>query len=96
MKAIPHILMWELWKRRNAKRHDKEISFNKMYSQCLLTVHQLYRPTLYFHIVKWSVPEERWFKYNTDGASKGNLGKAPMVFVLEITRETWFTQKHRT
>ncbi|KAH0779037.1 hypothetical protein KY290_005464 [Solanum tuberosum] len=43
MKAIPAIVMWELWKRMNAKRHDKEISFNKMYSQCQLTVHQLIR-----------------------------------------------------
>ncbi|KAK4736469.1 hypothetical protein R3W88_000166 [Solanum pinnatisectum] len=27
LKAIPAIIMWELWKRRNAKRHKKEISY---------------------------------------------------------------------
>lgn len=31
-----------------------------------------YRPRLYYHIVKWSMSEEGWVKYNTDGASKGN------------------------
>lgn len=58
MKAIPHILMWELWKRRNEKRHDKEISFNKMYSQCLLIVHQL---------LKANYPWLRNVPYNWNG-----------------------------
>ena len=43
LKAVPAIIMWELWKRRNAKRHRKDISFNYMYHQCQLTIHQLIR-----------------------------------------------------
>ncbi|KAG5595538.1 hypothetical protein H5410_036770 [Solanum commersonii] len=43
MKVIPATIMWELWKRRNARRHDKELSFNKMFSQCQLIIHQLIR-----------------------------------------------------
>ncbi|KAH0722705.1 hypothetical protein KY290_005357 [Solanum tuberosum] len=45
MKAIPAIIMWELWKKRNANRHDKEVSFDKMYTQCQSTVHMLIRVT---------------------------------------------------
>ncbi|KAH0649910.1 hypothetical protein KY284_029822 [Solanum tuberosum] len=41
MKAIPAIIMWELWKRRNSKRHDNEVSFNKMLRQCQMTVYQM-------------------------------------------------------
>ncbi|KAK6773737.1 hypothetical protein RDI58_028975 [Solanum bulbocastanum] len=33
--------MWELWKRRNARRHGKGTSFKKMYYQCQLNVHYL-------------------------------------------------------
>ncbi|WMV30301.1 hypothetical protein MTR67_023686 [Solanum verrucosum] len=40
MKANPAIVMWELCKRRNARRHGKDVTFNKMYLQCQLTVHK--------------------------------------------------------
>lgn len=43
MKAISAIIIWKLWKIRNARRHNKDISFNKMYYQYQLTVHQLIR-----------------------------------------------------
>lgn len=32
------ILLWELWKRRNARRHDKDINLYKLKQQCLNTV----------------------------------------------------------
>ncbi|KAK4729596.1 hypothetical protein R3W88_022584 [Solanum pinnatisectum] len=41
LRAIPEIIMWELWKRRNAIRHGKKISFNLMYHQCQLTIYHL-------------------------------------------------------
>ncbi|XP_015158226.1 uncharacterized protein [Solanum tuberosum] len=82
MKAIPTIVTWELWKMRNSIRHDKKVSFDKMFSQCQMTVHRLikanypwlkniplqwsgmfdllqrYRPTLFYHIVRWTRPKE--------------------------------------
>ncbi|KAH0781860.1 hypothetical protein KY290_001458 [Solanum tuberosum] len=106
MKAIAAIVMWELWKRRNARQHDKEVTFSKMYLQCQLTIHLLikakcpwirnisyhwngkfdllqgYKPNLYYHIVKWSLPKLRWIKCNTDGASKGNPSEISYGFCV--------------
>ncbi|KAH0636108.1 hypothetical protein KY290_036536 [Solanum tuberosum] len=39
-KAIPHLLMWELWKRRNNRRHGKEVSYECMSQQVLVAVHR--------------------------------------------------------
>ncbi|KAH0633247.1 hypothetical protein KY284_036033 [Solanum tuberosum] len=30
LKAIPAIIMWELWKRRNARRYGKEVTYNRI------------------------------------------------------------------
>ncbi|KAH0669712.1 hypothetical protein KY289_024205 [Solanum tuberosum] len=57
MKAIPTIITWELWKRRNSIRHDKKVSFDKMFSQCQMTVHQLIKvkyPWLKNISLQWS------------------------------------------
>ncbi|KAH0693326.1 hypothetical protein KY290_021507 [Solanum tuberosum] len=43
LKAIPAIIMWALWKRRNTRRHGKDHSFNWMNHQCQETIHQLIR-----------------------------------------------------
>ncbi|KAH0651617.1 hypothetical protein KY285_031747 [Solanum tuberosum] len=43
LKAVPAIIMWELWKRRNAIKHGKMITYNSMYYQCQLAIHQLIR-----------------------------------------------------
>lgn len=32
--AIPAMVMWELWKRKNARRHGKEYSYDWMVQQC--------------------------------------------------------------
>ncbi|KAH0746243.1 hypothetical protein KY285_007900 [Solanum tuberosum] len=106
MKAIPAIVTWELWKMRNSIRHDKKVSFDKMFSQCQMAVHRLikanypwlkniplqwsgmfdllqrYRPTLFYHIVRWTRPKEGWVKCNTDGASRGNPGMSSYGFCL--------------
>ncbi|WMV31014.1 hypothetical protein MTR67_024399 [Solanum verrucosum] len=106
MKAIPAIVTWELWKMRNSIRHDKKVSFDKMFSQCQIIVHRLikanypwlkniplqwsgmfdllqrYRPTLFYHIVRWTRPKEGWVKCNTDGASRGNPGMSSYGFCL--------------
>ncbi|KAK4721618.1 hypothetical protein R3W88_011851 [Solanum pinnatisectum] len=43
LKAIPAIIMWALWKRRNTRRHGKDHSFNWMNHHCQETIHQLIR-----------------------------------------------------
>jgi len=43
LKAIPAIIIWELWKRRNARRYGKEVTNNRMYNQCQLIIYQLVR-----------------------------------------------------
>ncbi|WMV14216.1 hypothetical protein MTR67_007601 [Solanum verrucosum] len=43
LKAVPIVLMWELWKRRNARRHGNEYSYNWMIHQCQMTIHQIIR-----------------------------------------------------
>lgn len=40
-QAIPSIILWELWKRRNARRHGLDINFYKLKSQCVNTIIQL-------------------------------------------------------
>jgi len=100
LKAVAAVLIWELWKRRNAKRHGKEYSFTCMNHQCQMIIHQLirvkfpsikevpyqwkgmvdqlqnYKPTLYYHLVDWKLPEEGWIKCNTDGfCIRNNTGE---------------------
>ncbi|KAH0761002.1 hypothetical protein KY290_017075 [Solanum tuberosum] len=43
LKAVPTIIMWELWRRRNDIKYGNETSYNWMYHQCQLTIHQLIR-----------------------------------------------------
>ncbi|XP_015169513.1 uncharacterized protein [Solanum tuberosum] len=39
-QAIPAILMWELWKRRNARRNGKEVTYGELYQKCQNNVFQ--------------------------------------------------------
>ena len=39
--AVPTIIMQELWKRRNARRHRREVSYMQMHNQCQQTVQML-------------------------------------------------------
>lgn len=41
LKAVPSVIIWELWKRRNARRHGNEVTYSWMFHQCQLTIHQL-------------------------------------------------------
>lgn len=50
LATIPSIIMWELWKTRNSGRHNKDISYHKMYYHCELTIH---------HLIKMKFP---WMK----------------------------------
>lgn len=43
LKAVPTIIMWELWKRRNVVRNGKEIACSSMHYQYLLEIHQFIR-----------------------------------------------------
>ncbi|KAH0754600.1 hypothetical protein KY290_024870 [Solanum tuberosum] len=40
-RAIRQLLMWELWKRINNRRHGKEVSYEYMHQQVLVAVHRL-------------------------------------------------------
>ncbi|KAK4728472.1 hypothetical protein R3W88_021460 [Solanum pinnatisectum] len=94
MKTLPAIIMWELWKRRNAKRHDNEVSYDKMYTQCPSTVHMLIRakyPWLraipydwlgMFDLLQQYKPNLYYHICNTDGASKGNLEESSYGFCI--------------
>ncbi|KAH0661911.1 hypothetical protein KY284_026842 [Solanum tuberosum] len=41
LNAMPAIIMWELWKRRNARKHGRDVSYMQMHSQCQQTVQML-------------------------------------------------------
>lgn len=43
MYAIPAVILWELWKRRNGLRHGKVISTQKIVTNCQTLIHQLIR-----------------------------------------------------
>lgn len=38
LKVVPAIIMWELWKKRNAGRHGKEVTLARMVVQCQNTI----------------------------------------------------------
>ncbi|KAG5619982.1 hypothetical protein H5410_005200 [Solanum commersonii] len=40
-RAIPSLVMWELWKGRNNRRHEKEINFERLLQQTQLAVHRV-------------------------------------------------------
>lgn len=43
LQAVPAVIMWELWKRRNSYKHGKEVSYTNLYYQCQLIIYQLVR-----------------------------------------------------
>lgn len=95
-QAIPSMIVWELWKRNNSRKHEvRTISIQKVIFNVTRNIEILLKvrnPKQEFsyawqEIVKelekrrsklkitkvWrKFPEERWVKYNTDGASRGN------------------------
>lgn len=74
MKVVPIILMWALWKRRNGRRHVKDMSYESLVHQCL----QL----LYFVIrVKYpwiQIPRDRIGLINTFANYKPKLYHYPI------------------
>lgn len=40
MKIVPAVIMWQLWKRRNAIKHEKAYSYNWMVLQCHMHIIQ--------------------------------------------------------
>ncbi|KAK6792023.1 hypothetical protein RDI58_011104 [Solanum bulbocastanum] len=65
-QAIPSIILWELWKRRNARRHGLDINFYKLKSRCVNTIIQLINmkypwikvPKNWGEMVPWQQAEE--------------------------------------
>lgn len=52
----------------------------------ILKTLQNYRPRLHCYHVVWKVPEDRWIKYNTDGACRGNPGQSSYAFCIRDSR----------
>ncbi|KAH0665054.1 hypothetical protein KY285_026260 [Solanum tuberosum] len=79
-QAIPAVLMWELWKRRNARKHGKELTFGTPYQQCQNTIFHLMKTV--YPWVKVPVNWEGIVECNTDGASSGNPGESTYSFCV--------------
>ncbi|WMV24105.1 hypothetical protein MTR67_017490 [Solanum verrucosum] len=54
-KIVPAVLMWELWKRTNARRYGKEVSLSKLIQQCQHTINQYIR-----HTYPWTQNPVHW------------------------------------
>lgn len=39
LKIVPMVIMWEIWKKRNARRYDKDMSFYRLRYQCQQTIY---------------------------------------------------------
>ncbi|XP_075091557.1 uncharacterized protein LOC142171757 [Nicotiana tabacum] len=76
-QAVPDIITWELWKRRNVGKHGGSMSTNRVIHEINRTLHQLERVR-----VTWQLPCHDWYKCNTDGASKGNPGPSSLGFCV--------------
>ncbi|XP_060190564.1 uncharacterized protein LOC132619785 [Lycium barbarum] len=78
-QAIPAIIIWELWKRRNTMRHEGNVSITKL-------IYQRYSPKIRVTPVTWRTPDIGWIKVNTDGASRGNSGRSSWAFCVRDER----------
>uniref|UniRef100_A0A1U7XZ22 Uncharacterized protein LOC104241643 n=1 Tax=Nicotiana sylvestris TaxID=4096 RepID=A0A1U7XZ22_NICSY len=74
MQALPSVIIWELWKRRNIYKYGDVVTVNRVLEQ--------YTPKLNYTKVLWELPSQGWIKVNIDGASRGNPGRSSVGFVL--------------
>ncbi|KAG5628246.1 hypothetical protein H5410_013464 [Solanum commersonii] len=91
-KAIPVLIIWELWKRRNTRKYGKYTTFCVMVQHIHTTIHhmfkglylwlRIYKPKLHHYVVKWELPVQSGIKCNTDRASKGNPGPSSYGFYI--------------
>ncbi|KAH0655771.1 hypothetical protein KY285_030653 [Solanum tuberosum] len=82
-KLVLVVLMWELGKRRTARRHDRECPVIWEEEVKLL---KCYKPKLLHKAVTWNMPDTNWIKCNTDGSSKGNPGIGTYSFCVRDER----------
>ncbi|XP_060183096.1 uncharacterized protein LOC132613054 [Lycium barbarum] len=106
IQALPAMIVWELWKRRNIMRHGGRVSFKRVVHEInnnlfylakmrypwlinipfiwpdLIDFLENYNPSIICNIVHWKFPYNRWFKCNTDGASRGNPGPSSYNFFV--------------
>ncbi|XP_060185616.1 uncharacterized protein LOC132615077 [Lycium barbarum] len=106
VQAIPAMITWELWKRRNTTRHGGKVSFRKVVHEVNNNLYYLTRmrypslqnvpflwpdlvncleriqPRIITKVVHWKLPYARWFKCNTNGASRGNPGPSSYGFCV--------------
>ncbi|KAK4721356.1 hypothetical protein R3W88_011589 [Solanum pinnatisectum] len=59
-RAIPALIIWELWKRRNTRKHGGDTTLKEMLIHIETAIHQLIRAL------------HTWLKCTTDGATRGN------------------------
>uniref|UniRef100_A0A1S4AMC6 RNase H type-1 domain-containing protein n=1 Tax=Nicotiana tabacum TaxID=4097 RepID=A0A1S4AMC6_TOBAC len=73
-QALPAIIMWELWKRRNSYKHGETMTIRRVIYQ--------YTPKLKVTKVLWELPTQGWIKVNCDGASRGNPSRSSIGYAL--------------
>ncbi|XP_075083282.1 uncharacterized protein LOC142167029 [Nicotiana tabacum] len=77
LDATPVVITWEIWKRRKSMKYGGSVSCNRVIHEMNKTLQYLARVR-----VTWQLPYEGWFKCNTDGASRGNLGTSSYGFCM--------------
>ncbi|XP_059295549.1 uncharacterized protein LOC132048883 [Lycium ferocissimum] len=106
VQAIPAMIIWELWKRRNTIGHRGRVSFRKVVHEVNNSLFYLtkirypwlnsipflwpeivamldnYNPRIITKVMYWKLPPDRWFKCNTDGATRGNPGDSSYGFCV--------------
>lgn len=45
-RMVPTVLLWEIWKRKNSKRHNKDVKIMQLINQCENTINE-YNKCLY-------------------------------------------------
>ncbi|KAH0681225.1 hypothetical protein KY284_022310 [Solanum tuberosum] len=79
LNAMPAIIMWELCKRRNARRHGRAVSYVQMRSQCQQTVQMLLK--VRYPWIKGG--NQNWKELITNGACRGNPGQSSYGFSIK-------------
>nr|XP_016504630.1 PREDICTED: uncharacterized protein LOC107822596 [Nicotiana tabacum] len=109
-QAAPAVILWEIWKRRNTRKHGGSVSCSRVIHEVNKTLYYLakvrypwlqgipmlwpemirffenYKPVVVTRRVTWTLPYDKWYKCNTDGASRGNPGPSSYGFCVRDDR----------
>ncbi|XP_075097910.1 uncharacterized protein LOC142175230 [Nicotiana tabacum] len=84
VQAVPSVVTWELWKRRNTMKNGGSVSCNRVIHEWpdLIKFLEVYKPYVVTKRVIWQFPFGSFFKCNRDGASRGNPGPSSYSFCV--------------